>query len=155
MNLPTRDELNELLKTERISKRLMRDLRYVPEEINHTDKRDFLVVATKSDNEGVLLYEGSLHQFELRKRGSNAAGRVEAIICDICATWQRGTASAVITFKKSDRHTVSHLVCADLNCSLHVRDLTDASKISRTQLREQISPDDRVIRLNKRLGELL
>ncbi len=155
MILPTRDELSEQLKAERISKRLVRDLRYVPEEITHADKRDFLAVTTKSDNEGVLMYETSVHQFELRKRGSNAAGRVEAIICDFCATWQRGTTSAVITFKKSDRHTVSHLVCADLDCSLHVRDLTDVSKLSRTQLREHITPEDRVVRLNKRLGELL
>jgi len=155
MNLPIRDELNESLKSQRVSRRLVRDLRYVPEEITSIDDRDFLSITTKSGNEGVLLFEHVMYPFELQRRAPNAAGRVEAIICDFCATWQRGTASALITFKKSERRSVSHLVCADLDCSLHVRDLTPASKISRTQLREHITLEARVQRLHDRLTELL
>jgi len=155
MELPTRLEFEITLKDARISKRLVRDLRYVPEEIDSANERGFLTVATKSGNEGVLLFNEKIIQYSLDKRRPNAAGRVEAIICDICATWQRGTNSAVITFKKDAARTISHLVCADLDCSLHVRGLTNASKLARTQIREQITPEDRVERLRERLGSIV
>jgi len=153
--LPSREVFAELLKQHRISRRLVRDLRYIPEDVSCSDARDFLTVRTKAGQEGVLLYRDTLLPFTLSKRTANARGRVEAIICDICATWQRGTNSAVLTFKKDDKRTVSYLVCADLDCSLHVRDLTNAATLSRTQLREHISPEERVERLNERLQAIL
>lgn len=155
MIIPTRDELAEVLKTHRVSKRLVRDIRYVPEELANLSERDFLAVTTKSGNEGVMLFEEQVMSFDLQRRAPNKAGRVEAIICDLCSTWQRGTASAIITFKKSERSTVSYLVCADLNCSLHVRDMTTASKLSRVQLREHITPEARIERLLIKLKEVL
>ncbi len=155
MNLLSRDEFGDVLKRMRISKRLQRDIRYVPEEITHIGERDFLTVRTKSGAEGVLLFGDYCVPFSLKKRSANAKGRVEAIICDICSTWQRGTNSVVITFKTSDTSTVSHLVCGDLDCSLHVRDLTDVSKLSRTQLREHISPSERLARLHTTLVNFL
>lgn len=155
MNLPDREELSTILKSARISRRLVRDLRYVPEEITYAELRDFLAVTTKSGKEGVLLYEGAIVPFELSARTANTSGRVEAIICDICATWQRGTNSANLTLKMADNRTVSHLVCADLDCSLHVRDVTAQSKLSRSQLREHITPEGRIARLNQRLTEIL
>lgn len=155
MNLPNREGFTALVKDARISRRLMRDLRYVPEEISHTELRDFVTVTTKSGKEGVLLYGDMIIPFELSVRATNASGRVEAVICDICATWQRGTNSANLTFKKGDNRTVSHLVCADLDCSLHVRGLTAVSKVSRTQLRENISSDGRIRRLHERLRSIL
>lgn len=155
MILLSREELIELLKDHRISKRLMRDLRYVPEEITHPESRDFLTITNKSLSEGVLLYEDYAVSFSLAKRSANRSGRVEAIICDICATWRRGTGSAVLTFKKSATRSASFLVCLDLDCSLHVRDMTEASKLSRTQLREHITPEARVERLRIRLEALL
>lgn len=151
MTLPTREELKIFLNEARISKRIIRDLRYVPEEITHPDERDFLIVVNKAGSEGVLLYGESIIPFQLHKRSANRTGRVEAIICDICATWRRGTNSATLTLKRSTERTTSYLVCADLDCSLHVRDLTDASKLSRTQLREQMTISERVMRLNARL----
>ena len=154
MKIPNREELDAIVKEARISKRLVRDLKYVPEEITHPSERDFLTVTTKSGKEGVYIFNDLIIQFTLDKRRPNAAGRVEAIICDICATWQRGTNSAVLTFKKSSTHTVSYLVCADLDCSLHIRDLTDASRLSRTQLRESITPEGRVVRLQGRLAKI-
>lgn len=154
MKVYTKSELEELLKQKRISNRLVRDLRYVPEQITDSDKRDFLTVTTKSGNEGVLLFDDKVVQFSLNKRRPNAAGRVEAVICDICATWQRGTNSAILTFKKNATHSVSHLVCADLDCSLHVRGLTNASKLARTQIREQITPEGRIERLRARLTQI-
>lgn len=155
MNTPSREQLQESLKEARLSKRLIRDIRYIPEEIAHPDERDFLAISTKSGNEGVLLYKDTLLTYELQRRRPNKNGRIEAVICDICATWQRGTNSAIITFKKSDKATVSHLVCADLDCSLHVRDVTAASALSRVQLREHISPQARIIRLNERLERMI
>lgn len=155
MDILPRDSFTALLKNNRVSKRLVRDLRYVPEEISHASSRDFLAVTVKSGGEGVLLFESNVYPFELRRRGPNAAGRVEAIICDFCSTWQRGTASALITLKKSERNTVSYLVCGDLECSLHVRDMTPASKLSRAQLREHILPEARIERLHRRLREVL
>lgn len=155
MKLPTREELIELLKEQRISKRLIRDLRYVPEAITYPEFRDFLTVMNKSSSEGVLLYEGYVVPFSLTKRSANRSGRIEAIICDICASWRRGTGSAVLTFKKSATRSASFLVCLDLDCSLHVRDMTEASKLSRTQLREHMTPEARVERLRIRLEALL
>lgn len=154
MELPTREELSELLKNHRISKRLVRDIRYVPEEIAYSEERDFLAVFTKSGSEGVLIFEGTLVPIERAKRLPNKSGRIEAVICDICATWQRGTNSAVLTLRRSGERSSSYLVCADLDCSLHVRDLTDASKISRTQLREHNTISDRIARLNARLRSI-
>lgn len=155
MILPTRDELAQTLKQHRVSRRLVRDLRYVPEEVTDANEREYLAITTKSGNEGVLLYGAQLVSFTLAKRSPNQNGRIEAIICDICATWQRGTNSAVLSFKKSDKKTVSYLVCADLDCSLHVRGLTAASTLSRTQLREQIDVGGRIARLHNRLRLLL
>lgn len=151
MNLPSREQFADLLKTHRVSKRLVRDIRYVPEEITEPDAREFIAVLDKAGSEGVLLYGDTLAVIRLARRMSNKSGRVEAIICDICATWQRGSNSATLTLVHTDKHTSSYLVCADLDCSLHVRDMTAASKISRTQLREHMAPEDRIARLRQRL----
>jgi len=151
MILPTKDELTKLLTAARISKRIIRDLRYVPEGITYPEERDFLAVMNKASAEGVLLYGERVIPFLLSKRSANRAGRVEAIICDICATWQRGTNSAVLTLKRSSERSSSYLVCADLDCSLHVRDMTNASKLSRSQLREHVTIPERIARLETRL----
>lgn len=92
--------------------------------------------------------------FRLEKRAANSSGRTEAIICDICATWQRGSHSAALTFTK-EKSTTTFLVCGDLDCSLHVRDKTPAAVLSRTQLREHITPEERVERLRRRLAAML
>lgn len=155
MLLPTNEQLLTQLKDQRISTRLIRDIRYTPQSIMDEEFRDFLAVTTKSGNEGVLLYAGAVVPFSLMRKGANAQGRAEAIICDICATWQRGSNAARITFASSASTTHSFLVCADLNCSLHVRDKTPESKLSRTQLRENISPEARVARLHARLTSIL
>lgn len=151
----TRDEFTDRLTAAHIKPRLKRDLRFVPEEITDWDQRDFIAVMDKSRQRGVLLFGDHTVPFSLSGRQPNTNGRVEAIICDICATWQRGTHSAVITFQKGDKATVSHLVCADLNCSLHVRGLTSAARLSRAQLREDITPEGRIARLRTRLHSII
>ena len=155
MNALTRDELTARLQAARVKPRLRRDLKFVPEQITQWEHRDFLAVFDKPRGHGVLIFGDHTMPFELSARQPNSSGRVEAILCDICATWQRGTHSAVITFQKGDKATVSYLVCADLDCSLHVRDLTPAAKISRTQLREDIQPQARVLRLRTHLHNII
>lgn len=155
MNPIGREQLQERISAARIKPRLARELRFVPEEITDWQQRDFLAVLTKSKNEGVLLYEGYVAAFRIEKRKPGASGRVEPIICDLCATWQRGSSSATITFVRSDKSTISHLCCADLACSLHVRGLTNAGRLARTQLREDITPERRIARLHTRLRTIL
>ena len=93
--------------------------------------------------------------FQLAPRTAKTNGSIAAIICDICATWRRGPESAVITFPKGDRSMVSHLVCADLECSLHVRAMTNTGVMSRSQIREDISQEKRIERLRSRLWAIL
>jgi hypothetical protein len=159
MHTVTREEFETLLKQASIKPRLRRELRFVPEEIAHWNERDFLAVLNKSKSEGVLIILRAeavrVLPFRLQKRTANASGRVEAIICDFCASWQRGSNSAIISIIESDKSSRSFLCCQDLDCSLHVRDLTPAAAVSRAQLRETMTVEDRVERLKRRLREKL
>lgn len=150
MQLPTSTELIAALKGARIKPRIIRELRYVPSEITHAQERDFLAIMNKSRSEGVLLFDDKHYPFSLARKAASSTGRTDGIICDICATWQRGSNAARITLPKGDSRTVSYL-----DCSLHVRDLTPESKLSRAQLREHITPADRIERLHKNALELL
>lgn len=155
MNALTRDELKLRMAAAHIKLRLRRIVRFVPEEITDWESRDFLAVMDRSRKEGVLIFDGYTAAFDLSNRKPNANGRIAAIICDICASWRRGPESAVITFRKNDKATVSHLVCADLDCSLHVRGITTAGTLARTQIREDILPEGRINRLRERLRTIL
>lgn len=155
MDIITKIEFDELVGQLKVRKKQREQLRYQPEPISHWDERDFLAVFDRTGSAGVLVYNKSMYPFIFAKRKANSTGRIEAIICDICATWRRGTGSGVLTFRKSATHSVSYLVCADLDCSLHVRGLTEASKISRTQLRENMDNEGRVARLQRRLQVIL
>lgn len=155
MKAITREQFAELVKP--LKPRLRRELRFVPEEITGWEDRDFLAVTNKQGNEGVLIvpFLDVVLPFALAKRMPGATGRIEAIICDICATWQRGTHSAVITFQTSPTRSVSFLCCGDLLCSLHVRGKTKAALLSRAQIREQITPEARIERLRQRLEAIV
>lgn len=80
-------------------------------------------------------------------------GRRRAIICDFCYTWQPGSNAASITFSTNAKRKIRFMCCADLKCSQHVRTLTKASIVSRTQLRENMTNETRVLRLKQRLKE--
>ncbi len=151
----SRDEFANLMAGRGVRPRLRRILRYAPEEITDWQQRDFLAVTDKSGREGVLLYGEYVAPFSLVPRTARAGGQVASVICDICATWQPGTASAVLTLTKGARRTVSHLVCADLGCSRHVRGLTAAGLMARSQVREDITPEKRIDRLHNRLKAIL
>jgi hypothetical protein len=157
MKVIDRSELLTLLDDARIKPRIKRELRFVPEEITDWEGRDFLAVMNRSRSEGVLLLPFEkmfVVPFQLHPRQANKTGRVEAIICDFCATWQRGSNSAVISIQRAES-TASFLCCADLDCSLHVRSKTPASVLSRTQLRESNSIEERIERLQARLSDKL
>jgi len=158
MDAINRQEFTELITLRRIKPRYKRELRFVPEEITDWSQRDFIAVMNKSKSEGVLVVPFDTVRvvpFQLQRRKANASGRIGATICDFCMTWQRGSNSAMISFERSDKSSVSFLCCADLDCSLHVRNLTVASKLSRTQLRENNSVEQRIDRLKTRLDALL
>jgi len=153
MNKVTREEFADVVKTSGIKPRLKRELRFVPGEIIDWQLRDFIAVTNKSKTEGVLIADRDVLvavPFKLERRAASNSGRVEAIICDICASWQCGSNSAAITFTK-EKSTTTYLVCQDLDCSLHVRDKTPQAVLSRAQLREHLTPEERVERLRRRL----
>lgn len=152
-----RQQFAVLITRARVKPRIQRELRFVPEEISHWEDRDFLAVTNKSQTEGVLVvpFIDRVLPFELRMVKTKASGALPAaVICDFCATWQRGSNISTITFSK-DRRSVSFLVCGDLDCSLHVRDKTEAARLSRTQLREDISEEARIKRLLARMTTAL
>jgi hypothetical protein len=155
MNSLTREEFTQRIGAAALKPRLVRELRFVPEEIDNWEHRDFLAVLTKSKNEGVLLYDDHVVAFMLSKRKPGVNGRVEPIICDLCASWQRGSNSGAITFIRRDKSTVSYLCCADLDCSMHMRGLTNAGKLARTQLREDITPVRRIERLHTKMNAIV
>lgn len=155
MKAITREEFAQIIKS--MKPRLRRELRFVPEEITSWQDRDFLAVMNRGKTEGIIIAPlETLHlaPFRLQKRRPNASGRVEPVICDFCATWQRGSNSATITFIK-EKSTQTFLCCADLLCSLHVRNKTPESKLSRVQLREHTTLEDRVRRLKLKLEAVI
>jgi hypothetical protein len=155
-----REQLTQLLKAQRVRPRLVRDLRFVPEEITDWHNRELLAISTRSGAAGVLLIETGqsyVLPYELTtKIADKTTGRTKAVICDFCYTWQRGSNAARITFlRPSDSHSFTFLCCADLACSLHVRNLTPQASLSRSQLREDLSPAQRVQRLREKLDGLI
>lgn len=151
----------ELLAREaRIKPRLRRDLRFAPDTIDNWEDLELLAVADRNGDKGVLLLEPGPELFvapyELNKRiADQQTGRSKAVICDFCYTWQTGGNAGRITFTRTtDLHTFTFLCCADLACSLHVRTLTKASLLSRAQLHEDLTNEQRVVRLKTRLQRL-
>jgi len=157
----SQEDFNTLIADEPIKPRLKKELRFVASTENISDEewsdRELLAVTDRNGNKGVLLIEldGLLHvlPYEL-KIGitSSTTGRSQSIICDFCRTWQAGTRAGSITFKKGRTESVSYLCCADLRCSMHVRNKTQAAHTSRAQLREDLSVEERVDRLRARLA---
>jgi hypothetical protein len=138
-----------------IKPRLKRELRFVTstENITQDDWHDLELVSItdRSGLNGVLLLEldANLYilSYELSRRISDQTGRSKPVICDICRTWQAGSSSATITFRKDPRSysSTTYLCCADLACSRHVRTKTYASVTSRAQLHEDLTNEQRLL----------
>lgn len=123
---------------------------------------DYLALPTKDAKAGVLIIQVDKQlyatPYELHTNiGRSSTGRGQAIICDLCKTWQVGTRAGSITFPAKSRalHTRSLLCCADLACSLHVRGKTSAAKTSRAQLRENLTDEQRITRLTVKLASII
>jgi len=151
-----KSQIEDALRLYDIGRRLRASLRYNLDEVDWS-QREFTVLTNREGNEGVLLSDVTrvgVIAYRLKKRRAGVSGRTESIICDICMTWQAGSRSATITFEKA-RGSSSFLVCADLACCDHVRNKTLDALISRGQLREHISVEARIDRLQRNLERIL
>lgn len=161
----TLNQFNDMLELSVVKPRLKRELKFTASTSQVADEDweglELLSVKDKSGNKGVLIVDISsgtyILPYELHKiAASSTTGRPSPIVCDICMTWQSGSRAGSISFTQIRNSTtnITFLCCEDLLCSKHVRTLTDASKISRAQLREDVDDSQRVSRLNQRLESL-
>lgn len=148
----------------KINKGLRRRLTLAPlTRMNASEWLDLEMFAlpTKDGAAGILYLKSQdvlyATTYEIRHIAAQATGRAKPIICDFCKTWQAGSRAGSITFrpKRHSLNSISLLCCLDLECSRHVRDQTAAAKMSRAQLREQLTPEQRVERLRTNLGQLI
>lgn len=156
-------QIQNILTSLKVSKGLRRRLSFaVVRETPTSAWGDYEVfgLSTKDGAAGILLIElqGELYAttYEIGYVGDKLTGRAKPVICDFCKTWQAGGRAGSITFYTERRslNSISFLCCLDLNCSLHVRDMTEAAKSSRAQLREDVSPERRIERLKDKLALL-
>lgn len=123
------------------------------------DQYELVAVHDRAARQGVLLLQTDsplyLVQYHLAPlAASSTTGRARSIICDFCSTWQRGSNAGSITLSnRTTKRNVRFLCCGDLRCSEHVRSKTEASRISRTQLRENLDDGGRVSRLKGSLEQ--
>lgn len=166
MKTLSQDQFNHLIAQVDIKPRLKDELRFVASTAGMTNEdwreAELLSIANKSGNGGVLLLAPEedifVIPYELSRGITNRqTGRAQPIICDFCRTWQAGNNAGSISFKKDKRsiNSVSFLCCADLKCSQHVRGKTNASRVSKAQLREDLVNEQRVERLRTRLRQII
>ena len=160
------EQFRRIIDASIVKPRLKRELRFVPstENMSESDwaQTEMIAIKDRSGNNGVLIVslESGMYvlPFAIKSLGKSATtGRAQPIICDICVTWQSGSRAGSITFigAKKSTSNVAYLCCADLACSRHVRTKTDASKMSRAQLREDLDNEQRVQRLRSRLEDIM
>jgi hypothetical protein len=162
MKAITTERYEQAIAASSIKPKFVRELRPKFDLVTDWEDREFLPITNRSGNEGILWVEHDEHIYLLPyslSRGivDKASGRARPVICDLCYTQQLGTAAARIGFAMPGRAGASRslLCCANLDCNEHVRGTTKASLRSKAQLRESISVEDRILRLRRRLGELL
>lgn len=165
MRILDQNQFNALVGSARIKPRLARELRFVTStsQLDDGDWHDIelIGITDRSGNKGVLLMapQDAMYAvpYELSTGIVSKTGQAQPIICDFCRTWQSGTRAGSISFQR-DMHShdrISFLCCADLQCSQHVRSRTSASRMSRAQLREDLTDNQRVERLKMRLLQLV
>ncbi len=145
-----------------LKKKLVSELRPKLADVDDWGEREFLPITDRSGNRGIL-WIGLDDQVYILPytltRGiiDRASGRARPVICDLCVTQQPGTAAARLHITMSSSPDMSRgiLCCADLACSANARGKTMSSLRSKAQLREGISPEGRMERLQNRLRELL
>ncbi len=161
----TQERFQELLQAAPIRLKMKREVRFTTSVAQLADEdwaiTELLPITDRAGNQGVLVMqladdEVALVEYALKRGLTSNTGKAQPIICDFCRTWQTGSRSGSITLQKPARGagSISFLCCADLACSRHVRNLTDAAKTSRSQLREDLSNEQRVERLQRRVIEI-
>lgn len=164
MKTLNQNSFDTLLQDAGIKSRLRKDLKFVASTAHLIDswsEYELLCIADRTNDKGVLLLQPAstlfVAPYELsRTIVDSKTGRQRAIICDFCYTWQPGSNAASITFTHpDDKRHIRFLCCGDLKCSQHVRTITSASIVSRSQLRENLSNEDRVERLKMKITELI
>ena len=160
----TSDLFQQILDQSSIKPRVKREVRFVSSVAGMDDslwqQTEFIPISDRSGNKGVLIieFDNKLYatSYEISRGITSQTGKAQPIICDFCKTWQTGSRSGSITLQRPGRDTgsIAFLCCADLLCSQHVRNLTSAAKTSRSQLREDLSNEQRVARLSRRLEEV-
>lgn len=159
------EQFNQLIAKSAVKPRRRKELRFTTSVESLSDDEwanlELLPITDRSGNKGVLVIELDDQTYILAaefKKGltSSVSGRSQPITCEFCVTWQSGTRAGNIVFTNvKGNANVGYLCCGDLLCSLHVRGLTDASKTSRAQLREDMTPEQRIQRLKTRLRTIL
>lgn len=160
------DDLNTCIDNSSAKKSLKRNIRPSPIVTNLSaddwQDLDFLTIPSRDKRHGLLIMETLEGIFAIPYelsplKGDSSTGRLKPVICDLCKTWQTGSRAATISFRPDPRslNTIGFLCCADLQCSLHVRDKTVDSKTSRAQLRENIGVEERINRLRSKLDSLI
>jgi hypothetical protein len=152
---------NHILQQAPIKPRLKKDLKFITSTSHLSEDWSYyelIPIVDRTGNRGVLLLQPDndlyIAPYELHRNIIDSkTGRNRAIICDFCYTWQPGSNAASITFTNADKRTTSFLCCGDLLCSAHVRTTTKAAIVSRAQLRENLSNEERVTRLKLRLSK--
>ncbi len=161
----TQESFQDLLVHAPLRARIKREVRFTS-SVGHLaedewGQTELLSVSDRAGNKGVLLLQANedavyAASYELKTGLTSSTGKAQSIICDFCRTWQTGSRSGSITIDKPgrDNGSIAFLCCADLQCSRHVRSLTSASKTSRSQLREDMTTEQRVDRLLRRIQEI-
>lgn len=164
MRTLTHEQFNDLMATADIKPRVKSELKFVSSTVdlsNNWDSLELVAIADRTGDKGVLLLQPADDLYAVQYALSRSiidstTGRARAIICDFCYTWQPGSNAASITFTQPrTKNSVRFLCCGDLHCSQHVRTATKASLVSRSQLRETMTNDDRVIRLKSKLARYI
>jgi hypothetical protein len=145
-----------------LKKKFVSELRPKFASIEDWDEREFVPITDRSGNRGILWIDLDDEVYILPytlTRGivDKASGRARPVICDLCMTQQPGTLAGRlhITMPASPDASRGLLCCADLACSAHVRGKTMSSLRSKAQLREGLSPEARIERLQNRLAALV
>lgn len=162
MKILSQTEFNGILQQVDMKPRLKKELKFVVSVsrlLGDWSTYELISITDRTGDKGVLLLQPDdvlyVTPYELSRRiVDSSTGRDRAIICDFCFTWQPGSNAASITFPHADtKHSIRLLCCADLDCSQHVRTVTQASVVSRAHLRENLTNEDRVARLKQRLAK--
>lgn len=111
----------------------------------------------------VLIYNDETNdyvpvRFESSKlKASKLTGRQRAVICDLCFTWRKGSGISRISFypPQKDQKGIGLLCCSKLDCSLHVRSLTEESTLSRAQFKEDMNEQEKISRLKTKCMSLI